>query len=133
MRGDGIRVTVVNDTEAIADLITDLLAGHARFEHRRLLDEPSIDEIAASEPDLIFLGLRTNGRVHGWNVLEAIRGDARLSSVSVILCTGDLLALRERMEGADPDPRTHVLEKPFDLETFEAAVNGALGTERIGA
>ncbi len=133
MPEDGIRVTVVNDTEAIADLISDLLTGDARFEHRRLLDEPSIDEIAATEPDLIFLGLRTNGRVHGWNVLEAIRGDTRLSSVSVILCTGDLLALRERMDGADPDALTYVLEKPFDLETFEAAVNGALGTGRIGA
>ena len=136
MRGGAIGVTVVNDTEAIADLIADLLADRSRFRHPKLLNEPSMDEIAATEPDLIFLGLRTNGRVHGWNVLDAIRGDARLSSVPVILCTGDLHALRDRISGADPGPCTEVLEKPFDLETFQATVDRALvstpSDDRIG-
>ncbi len=40
------------------------------------------------------------------------------------------------MDKANPDSRTHVLEKPFDLETFQATVDRALAgsqrADRIG-
>ncbi len=126
MREGDIRVTVVNESEDIAELISDLLADGSRYEHRRLLNHPSVEEIADSEPDLIVLGLRASGRTPGWQVLDGIRAESRLSTVPVILCTGDLHGLRERFSDGHPDSRTHVLEKPFDLDTFLGTVDLAL-------
>lgn len=113
------RVAVVNDTAAIAELIEELLSTDRKLVPSQLLHEPTVDEIAATEPDLIFLGLRTNGRLHGFGVVAAIRSHDQIADVPIVLCTGDLRALRDRQDELDRDPRTHVLVKPFDLETFD--------------
>ncbi len=126
MNGD-VRVAVVNDTEAIADLIEDLLKDRGQPVLTRLLDgKATAEAILAAAPDLVFLGLRPRQRGDGWDLLAAIRADPRLRDVPVILCTGDLRGLREREAEIAGDPRTHVLEKPFGLEGFESTMEAAL-------
>lgn len=124
--GGDVRVTVVNETEAIADLIDELMRERGQRTTRLLDGAMSLDALRESGPDLVFLGLRGRELGDGWELLADIRGDNGLAAVPVVLCTGDLRALRERETDLAGDPLTRVLEKPFSLEDFDCTIEGAL-------
>lgn len=125
--GGDVRVAVVNETEAIADLIDELMRDRGQRTTTRLLDGAvSLDALKQSRPDLVFLGLRRRERSNGWELLADIRRDNGLATVPVVLCTGDLRALQERETDLAGDPLTRVLEKPFSLEDFDRMIEGAL-------
>ena len=55
----------------------------------------AIDEIAASEPELIIVDLLLGG-ASGWDIVALSRADERLADVPIIICSADVVALRDR-------------------------------------
>ena len=123
MSGAG-RVTVVNDSPEVMELLTELLRERAPYDVAQLgSDDITVRDIAESAPDLVILDLRLGSRSSGWDLLKEMRAsDDDLATVPVVLCTGDVQSLREHGDELDSIADTHVLEKPFDLATFETLV-----------
>jgi len=112
-------VLVVEDDEDCRETICDTLtdAGYVVHEAsdgedalRFLLDESTTD------PEIIVLDLWLPG-MSGRDVLKALKGHARLSRIPVVLTSAG------RPCGADNEPETEWLAKPFDAEHLLAAVN----------
>ena len=124
------RVTVIDDDRDVLDLFRDLLAEFG-FEVVTYADAlPGIDQLIASEPDLIIVDLSLNPhreQLSGAQVIHSARSSPALQDVPVIVCsaTPDLLevAWPDFMERGD----IQQLLKPFNLETFERVVETALG------
>ena len=62
-------------------------------------------------------------------MLKAVRQDAELSELPIIICTGDLLGLEERAEEIAKDPRVRTLRKPFQVADLEAMVRSFVGED----
>jgi two-component system nitrogen regulation response regulator NtrX len=119
-------VTVVNDYPAFLELVDAMLteAGHVV----RSLDgqHASLDEIAATEPDLLIIDVLVHGDAAiGWDVLALARTHDRLRTLPIIVCTAEVLQPEERLaELAHGDIR--VIEKPFKAEELYAAIDRLL-------
>ena len=121
------RITVINDYPDFLEMMYAILDGElghdvAGFDG----DEISLEDIVASDPELVIVDLRLGGReMKGWDILLMCRGDDRLRRLPVIVCSADVPTMRERAEEfARMDVFT--LEKPFGLESVEEVVNRAL-------
>ena len=124
------RITVVNDNQEFLQ--------HSLLEEDSGYDVSTIDvdairnvePIRQSRPELLIIDLRgrRNG-LAGWDVLKAVRQDAELSELPIIICTGDLLGLEERAEEIAKDPRVRTLRKPFQVADLEAMVRSFVGED----
>ena len=125
-------MTVIDDDRDVLDLFRDLLAEFG-FEVVTYADAlPGIDQLIASEPDLIIVDLSLDPhreQLSGAQVIHSARSSPALQDVPIIVCsaTPDVLevAWSDLMERGD----IQQLLKPFNLETFERVVETALGLE----
>jgi two-component system response regulator CpxR len=110
------QVLVVEDDLPIRDLLQDVLvqAGYdviPATSGKQALEY--LDADPDTPPDLIILDLMLP-LVSGWQVLDRIRGDRRLSAIPVIVTTA---VTSDRPPGA-----TVVLNKPFSVRALLEAV-----------
>jgi DNA-binding response OmpR family regulator len=110
------QVLVVEDDLPIRDLLQDVLvqAGYdviPATSGKQALEFLDADQCAP--PDLVILDLMLP-LVSGWQVLERIRGDQRLSAIPVIVTTA---VTADRPPGA-----TVVLNKPFSVRALLEAI-----------
>jgi DNA-binding NtrC family response regulator len=127
------RITVINDYLDFLEMMHAILDGE--LDHDVVGfddDEISLEDIVASDPELVIVDLRLGGReMKGWDILLMCRGDDRLRPIPIIVCSADVATMRERAEEfARMDVFT--LEKPFDLDSVEQAVDRALGASTKG-
>jgi DNA-binding response OmpR family regulator len=118
------RVLVVEDDLTIRDIVQDLL-GQAGYDvipatsGKQAMDYLQVDQ--GAPPDLVILDLMLP-LVSGWQVLERIRSDERLSRIPVIVTTA---VTADRPPGA-----TVVLQKPFSARALLEAVTATSDTVR---
>jgi PAS domain S-box-containing protein len=123
------RITVVDDQHDVAELLDELLTEFGHEVRRLICEEPRVDDIAATDPDLVILDLHLAGgrmEASGWDLLRLMRADARLMSTPVLLCTADRQALRERRDEFLDDPLVAELPKPFRIDDAESIVRRLL-------
>ena len=135
--GAGKRVLVVNDTQEILELFTDILEGLG-FETVVMSYAPrELEQVRMTEPDLIILDFIFGSReLAGWQLLQKIRMDAALQDLPVIVCTA---AVREVLEqqGYLTEQGVLVVLKPFTIsqleESLERATRIADSPERLAS
>lgn len=118
------RVTVMGNDPELRDIIAEVLemAGHRVTRLARAGDVAGL--AAASDPALIVLDLGLNDDTDqtGWETLRQFRAHATLAAVPVLVCSGDIRALRARADTLRADPMVIAIEKPFAIEDLEDAV-----------
>jgi CheY-like chemotaxis protein len=123
------RVTVVNDSPEFLEMVGQWLQSE-RY-HASLVDSDdisSIEPIRATRPHLLIIDLRLRGaELSGWDVLVAIREDAELGRLPVIICTADTAEVRQRAEQVAQTPGVEILLKPFAIDELEEKVRRLIG------
>lgn len=124
MTGDGAtpagrrRVVVVNDDPGVLDLYRDLL--------RELDYEPvglattaiETETIRAHDPDAVILDLQVGVQArYGVAMARQLRGDSRLASIPVVVCTANADALDGERQTLR-DIGVPILLKPFSIDTI---------------
>ncbi|MGQ0608928.1 MAG: response regulator [Chloroflexota bacterium] len=127
------RITVVNDSVEFLDVMRDILGGAGYVVSTFEGDATSIDEIAASVPDLLVIDLRIGGFAPtGWDVALMARAHDALRDVPIVVCSADTRQLRERMDEMATVADLHVLGKPFGLADAEELVGRLLARDAGG-
>ncbi len=121
------RISVVNDNPNFLELMSAILDEDAGYEVTLFNgDKTSIDELAESRPDLIIVDLILGG-ASGWELVVLSRADDRLSAVPIIICSADVIALRDREEELVRVGSLHVLTKPFSINEITELVDRLVG------
>ena len=121
------RISVVNDNPDFLELMSAILDEDAGYEVA-LFDgeDTSIDELAASDPDLLIIDLVMGG-ASGWEIVALSRADERLAARPILVCSADIASLREKAEELARIGDVHVLEKPFSVDEITEVVAGLAG------
>ena len=130
MPGHNPRITVINDNPEFLELMDALLEKNAGYDVATIDGDTitDIEPIRASRPDLLVIDLRLRrDGMAGWDILLAVRGDAELAQLPIILCTGDLEGLKEHAEAITEDPMVATLQLPFHVEELEELVRRLVG------
>ena len=121
------RITVVNDYPDFIDLMTGLLDEMAGHEVTGIdTSEATADDLADSRPDLLIVDLATADVVLGTVAALSDAAAAALGRVPMIVCSGDIPALRERADEFADLGNVYPLEKPFTLDMLTDTVELAL-------
>jgi CheY-like chemotaxis protein len=127
------RITVVNDNPEFLEMVHEILEDD-RYDATAIDgDRPdAVERIAASRPDLLMIDLRLGAdQMHGWEVAKQVRADERFDGLPILLCSADILALREMADRLAEDRRIRCLEKPFSIDqltdTIEELLADAVG------
>jgi CheY-like chemotaxis protein len=126
-------IAIVDDRPEFADLLSDVLSEDGGYVVHTFTEAPGVDELAAARPDALVLDLLLGtDEDAGWSLLRRLRGGAStLSHVPVVICSGDVLALRDRGRELAAMPAVFILEKPFGLDELQAVMQRALGADRL--
>ena len=128
--GHNPRITVINDNPEFLELMNALLEKNAGYDVTTIDGDEILDiePIRRSRPDLLVIDLRLRrDGLAGWDILLAIRQDAELEQLPIILCTGDLEGLKEHAKAITEDPMVATLQKPFHVEELEELVQRFVG------
>jgi DNA-binding response OmpR family regulator len=118
---------IVDDDQAVVDLISEILAGDARFE-TKVVNNGFGAGILAKEyhPDLIILDVMLPD-INGQQVCELLRKDPTMSGIKIICISGMIEEdkIQElRLSGADD-----FLHKPLDIDELMRRVCRLLDME----
>ena len=121
------RISVLNDNPDFLELMSAILDEEAGYDVRLFNGQDTgIDQLAASDPNLIIVDLLLGG-ASGWEVVTLSRADDRLASVPIIVCSADVAALRDRAEELERVGNVHVLAKPFGIDEITGLVERLIG------
>jgi len=112
-------VLVIEDDNLLRHVLRDILAGIARCATAR--DGRDGLRLAHElHPDLIITDVAMP-HMDGLELLAALRQDPSFATTPVVLLSGDVVSLKERIA---PDPLVSIQSKPFDrLELIEAVLS----------
>jgi two-component system phosphate regulon response regulator PhoB len=121
------RISVVNDNPEFLELMSAILDEGAGYDVT-LFDGKgtTVDELAASAPDLVILDLLLGG-TSGWELVTLSRADERLAETPIIVCSADVAGLREREDELASIADLHVLTKPFGIDEVTDLVGRLIG------
>jgi CheY-like chemotaxis protein len=124
-------VVVVNDNPDFLDLMADLL--HDERYPTTVIDgdrDDAVELIRAAKPDILIIDLRL-GRddLHGWEVLQLVRGDGALKELPTLICTGDTAALKKLAEEITGMRRVDSITKPFSIDELMSKLQGLMARE----
>jgi CheY-like chemotaxis protein len=94
------RITVVNDNPEFLETMFSILDGYAGHDVAGFSgDQTSIEELVASDPELLIVDLRMAGDdMRGWEILMLARAEESLRHVPLIECSGDIQTLSARAD-----------------------------------
>ena len=124
---------VVNDTQAILDLMRDLLEEEG-YQVSVSIQTLDLTRIKALQPDLIIQDLlfADGSQETGWHFLTLVRLDPELAHIPLILCTAAMDPIK------DPDMAENlnrlgvrVVLKPFNLEDLLTVVAEVLAAQAL--
>ena len=125
-------IAVINDNAEFLDLMAAILDEDAGYDVTLFSGESTtVDEIAVSDPDLIIVDLLLGG-ASGWELVTLARADQRLADVPVIICSADVIALRDRAAELEKIGNVHVLGKPFGIDEVTELVERLIGAPVSG-
>ena len=121
------RVTVVNDNPEFLALIGEILATDRIATTLVDGDQPdALEHIRQSNPDVLMIDLRLGADgLHGWDVAQAVRRDAELGELPILLCSADHDAMAEIAEQSEAE-QVELLRKPFRLEDLTETIDRLL-------
>ncbi len=120
------RITVVDDNIDFLELVSEILADAGYVVTPLLAAGIGVEDVAASHPDVVVLDLRLATRtsqLSGWEVLRLLRAHERLSTVPVLVCSGDVDDVRRHAGEIERDPMVSALEKPFGIDDMERSLS----------
>ena len=121
------RISVINDNADFLELMAAILDDDAGYDVTVFSGEATtIAEIAASDPGLIIVDLLLGG-ASGWEIVTLARADERLAGVPIIICSADVIALRDRTAELENVGNVHVLAKPFGIDEVTGLVDRLVG------
>jgi len=121
------RISVINDNVDFLELMSAILDEDAGYDVTVFSGEStSIGEIAAAAPDLIIVDLLLGG-ASGWEIVALARADERLARVPIVICSADVIALRDRAGELETIGDVHVLAKPFGLDEVTGLAERLIG------
>lgn len=122
-------IAVVDDDLIFTGMLRDFLEG----EGYRMLAWPEAQGAQAllrsEQPDLLILDVRLEQPEAGRRILELARQDADTAHIPIIVCSADSQFLRRNLTFLRLHA-TAVLEKPFDLDALQDAIEAAIGKAR---
>lgn len=124
--GDGrYRVLIVDDDQAIVDMLVDLLGRDGRFEIRTANNGFDAGALTAEfKPDLMVLDYMLPD-INGDQVCERVRRDPSLAGTKIIIVSGAVDPSEvDRLIAAGAD---EFVKKPFDVEALIARMLRLLG------
>lgn len=126
-------VLVVNDTEEILELFTQILHYEAGYEVTTSSFQPHmIDFIKETRPDLIISDHVFGEEKIGWQFIQRLKMDRETLHTPVIICSGAVRELKE-IEGYLQSKNISVLFKPFDVDELLMLVERKLReNEEVG-
>jgi CheY-like chemotaxis protein len=122
------RVTVVNDNAEFLALVRDILEDD-RYDTTTIDgDRPdALDQVRASRPDLLMIDLRMGSEgLHGWDIAQQVRAEPDFAGLPVLICSADVLALKELEDDLDDKRNVGTLTKPFGIDELTALIDGLL-------
>jgi CheY-like chemotaxis protein len=126
-------ILVVNDTQAVIDLMRDLLEEEG-YQVSTSIQTVDLARIKSLAPDLIVQDLlfASGTEQTGWHFLTMVRLDPELARIPLILCTAAIETIK------DPDMATNldrlgvrVVLKPFDLDDLLTAITEVLAAQAL--
>jgi DNA-binding response OmpR family regulator len=119
------RIAVINDDQAIVDMLTDFLqdAGYETIDC--LAGDGSYDLIRREHPVLVIIDLQMEQPEAGLHVLQKLRADPATVNIPVIICSADGRHLRKKA-AAIHALNGEVLDKPFNLDSLLAKIHTLL-------
>jgi len=121
------RISVINDNAEFLELMSAILDDDAGYDVTVFSGEStSIAEIAAADPDLIIVDLLLGG-ASGWEIVALARADTRLAPVPIVICSADVIALRDREAELETIGNVHVLAKPFGIDEVTSLAERLIG------
>ncbi|MCV0404148.1 MAG: response regulator [Chloroflexi bacterium] len=128
----GKRVLVINDTQEILELFTDILS-ELGLEVTQMSYAPrELELVRQAKPDLVILDMIFGDReLLGWQLLQKIRMDRSLEHVPVIACSAAIQTLNE-LQGYLTEQGVVAVVKPFTVSQLEEAVYQALRVKGFG-
>ena len=121
------RVLIVDDDQAVVDLISEVLAGDSRFE-TKVVNNGFGAGILAKEyhPDLIILDVMLPD-INGQQVCELLRKDPTMSDIKIICISGMIEKDKiQELRGSGADDFLH---KPLDIDELMRRVCRLLDME----
>ncbi len=128
------RVTLVDDHRDFRELLTEVLTERGYDVVALSGEQTPPEEIVATRPDLLILDLNFPGgpeQVSGWDYLKLLRSHPAFGRTPVLICSGDLVALRARQQELARDTQLAVMAKPFGLAEIEDVVGELLNARRV--
>ena len=128
------KVVVVNDNPEFLAVMDELLSSEQY--DTSTVDGDKADAVARitdARPDLLIIDLRLGADgLHGWDIVEEVRKNETLSSLPILVCSGDLQALQDAAERIEAMTDVETLVKPFALGELFGKVESLLGTAAAG-
>lgn len=109
-------ILVVNDTEEILELFTQILHEEAGYEVTMASFQPQMIEFVKQiGPDLIISDHVFGEEKIGWQFIQRLKMDRETMHIPIIVCSGAIRELKE-MDGYLQSKNVGVLFKPFDID-----------------
>src|SRR6266511_2396916 len=105
LRREGVSLTIpptimlIDDDSHFLDLLALLLGEDGYAVQGVTRDQRPADQIRARRPALVISDLRA--QAGGWELLERLRRDPATRPIPVLVCTGDVMAVRRRAAALD--------------------------------
>jgi len=124
-------ILVVDDDQAVVDLISDVLAGDNRFETKVVNNGFGAGMIAKEyHPDLIILDVMLPD-INGKTVCELIRADSTMADIKIICISG--MVEEDKIQELKAAGADDFLQKPLDIDELLRRICRLLDIEsRIG-
>ena len=121
------RILIVDDDQAVVDLISEVLAGDARFETKVVNNGFGAGMLAKEyHPDLIILDVMLPD-INGQAVCELIRKDPTMSDIKIICISG--MVEEEKISELRAAGADDFLHKPLDIDELIRRVSRLLDIE----
>src|SRR5688500_4150328 len=113
------RIVVVDDSPPVIELMEAILGGEAAYDVVGLSGrDADFGRLVAEAPDLIIVDLRLGSAPwhDGWELVQQARSHPGLRAVPVLVCTADVMGVREHMARILASDAVERLAKPFDID-----------------
>ena len=121
------RILIVDDDQAVVDLIAEVLSNDARFESKTVNNGFGAGMLAKEyRPDLIILDVMLPD-INGQAVCELIRQDPTMSDIKIICISG--MVEEEKIDELKTAGADDFLHKPLDIDELIRRVSRLLDIE----
>jgi CheY-like chemotaxis protein len=118
-------IFVADDNMDFLELMRELLHDEQYDVTILHASDQAYTEIKKASPDLVILDMTLEHPDDGWAVLQLLKLDPGTVHIPLIVCSADVLLLKERREQIK-ELNCYVVETPFDLDTLLRAIRVAL-------